>query len=980
MQYEFPIILRFYSILFIFSVLLGGSLHAQEVDNLSIDSLEQISAPAFESPMVAMDSTSALPLADTKQSIDTIPNATESKSKETEVKFADSDLEEQIIYGAVDSQRYDNKNKLMHLYGDAFVNYTDKVLKADLIILDMENKIAEAMISSVKRNSVRPTFSDNGKTYEYKRLRYNFETEKGIVLDAITNEGEFRVHGAKTKYVSGGDNLYGTSDVIYNANSLVTTCNHPDHPHFGFRAKKMKVVSEKVAVAGPSRLEIAGIPTPLWIPFGFFPLTESTSTGLIFPEGYQFYSEDLGFGLAGIGWYFPINDRIHTRITADIYSSGTYGLYSVTDYRKRYKYSGSVNLSFNDYKREAELPGPDGGFGRLSEKGFSIRLSHTQDGKAHPYRTIGGSINIVGNDNVRRNNFDAGSSLTSQYTSNLSFTHKMPRTPFSFRMGLSHNQNTNNNIMNLTLPDIALTMNTIYPLERKNVGSNEKKWYEKLALGYSSRLKVQTTTTDTTLFTRETIENAKSGMEHKANLSLSTRVLKYFNLTPSANYKETWVLNTIQNNVVQTQGFIPPTEQDSLQFKLDSIYQTLDSIEMKTLSSGGTFRTYGAGVNLSTQIFGTKTFSKGPIRGIRHLVKPRVGYNFSPDQKGQIDTIEYNDGRERTLTYSPYDRGPFGSPGFSGLRSQVTYGVDNVVEMKYFSRKDSTEKKFKLFDRVSLSGNYNFAADSLKFSTHSLTSSSRFFGGITTLDSRWLFDPYVESNNRRVNKTVWSDRKKLARMENGFISLSTRFTFGKLRKWLKEKDKEKSSVNDEEGVDYDDSGLFADGNLGRRDRGSAIATGEDVDSPAGNDHLGHDHKHDHDHDHDNQEEEEKKRSVYDLLDKFSIRHDMKYNFYNDNEVRSSEMTTHSLSLTGSFELTENWGVNIGSIGYDFAKKSPTYSTVTFTRKLHCWDMSITWTPIGRANTYSFFIGVRSNALSFLKYNYGQNRATDYFGI
>jgi len=427
--------------------------------------------------------------ADQSLPTDTIPTPYPNSTKQ-EVKISDSDLDAQIIYGAIDSQWYDNKAKLMYLYGDAYVNYKDKELKADLIILDMDNKIAEAKISPVKRSSAKPTFKDGEKTYEYKGLKYNFETEKGIVYDAVTNEGEFIVHGEKTKYVSGGDNLYGTSDVVYNANSIITTCNHPGTPHFGFKAKKLKIVSDKVAVAGPANLQIAGIPTPLWIPFGFFPLTEGTTSGLIFPEGYQFYSNDLGFGLAGLGWYFPINDYLHTRITGDIYSRGTWGLYSNTDYRKKYKYNGSIALSYNDYKRE--VLSDDLGFTKESSKGFAIRVSHNQDSKAHPYRSIGGSINIVGNDNVRRLNTDAGSVLTSQYTSNLTFTHKMPSTPFSFRMGMSHNQNTNNHVMNITLPNIALTMQTIYPLERKNTGGNEKKWYEKLALGYNSKMKVQT--------------------------------------------------------------------------------------------------------------------------------------------------------------------------------------------------------------------------------------------------------------------------------------------------------------------------------------------------------------------------------------------------------------------------------------------------------------------------------------------------------
>ncbi len=874
-----------------------------------------------------------------------------SEKTDNEVKFSDNDLEDELIYSARDSQRYDNKAGLMHLYGEAYVKYQDKELTADLIILDIENNIAEALISPAKKKAKKPTFKDGEKEYKYNRLKYNFETEKGIVYDAITTEGEFTVHGKKTKYVSGGDNLYGNSDVIYNANSIITTCNHPGTPHFGFNAKKLKVVSDKVAVAGPSNLQISGIPTPVWLPFAFFPLTETTSTGLIFPEGFQFFSRDLGFGVSGIGWYFPINDYVHTTITADIWSLGTHALYSNTTYRKKYRYSGSVNLSYNNFRSENEE------LIKVSDKGFAFRLSHNQDGKAHPYRTLGGSINIIGNDNVSRVNNDAGSVLTSSYTSNFSFTHKMPRTPFSFRLGMSHNQNTRTNVMNLTLPDAALTMSTIYPFALKNTGGNEKKWFEKIALGYNSRLRVSTSTTDTTLFTRETIENTQAGITHDLNLSFSNRVFKYFNIVPNANYNETWVLNTIDNQIIQSQPFreIGPTPQDTLDWEVDRIYQTRDSLITSILSNGGAYRTFSAGVSISTQVYGTKTFAKGPIRGIRHLVKPSLTYGYSPDQRNQIDTIFYGD--NRSLAYSQFDQGPFGNPNFGNLRSQVSYRIGNVLEMKYFSKKDSTERKFKIFDNVTASGSYNFALDSLKWSRKSLRSTSRLFGGMTQVSSNWTFDPYLAENGRRVNKTVWSDRKKLARLVSGDVSASTRISFTQIRKLLQGKDK---SSDEEEDIEID-QGAYADANL----RGNNSPLGQDFSGG----HEGHNHE--------EQAVKPKHKSIFDLLERLSFRHNLRYTVTGDRGSRRGEITTHSIDVTGQFNLTDNWNINIGSLGYDFANKGPTYSTISFIRKLHCWDMHITWTP-SRNNLYSFFIGVNSGALSFLKYNYGQNNTDAFF--
>ena len=886
-------------------------------------------------------------------------------SQPQQIKIADSELRERIIYGSIDSQRLDRNTKLIYLHGDAFVKYADKELYADLIILDVENKVAEARKSPYKRYSKRPKFVEAGKEYLYNGLRYNFETERGIVLGATVVEGEFHIESERAKYVTNAEEAYGDSDIAYNLNSLLTTCNHPEHKHFGFRTKKLKVVSDRVAVAGPSKLEIAGIPTPLWIPFLVYPLTSAASSGLIFPSGYRFYDRELGFGIQGIGWYFPINDYVHTQVTGDFFTRGSLALYSSTSYNRRYKYTGGVNLSYTRNRREQIM---DNVRGLFPTNSFSLRINHRQDAKAHPYRTLDGNIRIVGNDNERRNNLDAQSNLTTQYTSQFNFSHTMPRTPFSFGMGMSHDQNTNTGVMNITLPTISLRMRTINPFENNNRATGKPKWYENITLGYSSNLRVRTTTTDTTLFTNETIENIRSGMQHDVTVSMPTKFLQYFSFSPSASYEETWVLNTIENSIVQSEPFIPMTPEDSLQFSIDGLFQTVDSLVTNNLQNGGTYRTIRAGFDIDTQIFGTMNFKKGKIRGVRHLMKPRIGWSYSPNQLDKVDTIIFDDGRERELTFTRFDDGPFGSPRFSGLQSQINYNVENSLELKLFSKKDSSIRKFKVFDRVNVSGNYNFAADSLKFSTHVLNSTSRFLGGIVTLTSRWTFDPYLESNGRRVNQTVWADRKKIARLDNGTINMSTRFTFGNLREWFTKSEDERAQ-NDfansgfETGIeDFASSGGFADNQINPN-----LLTEEGL--------LDEDERREREK---QREPVVKKKSIFDLLDNIAIRHEIVYGFTSDNNQLSSGLTTHSLSLTGRFDITNNWYINVGNIGYDFVQRGPTFSVVSFGRKLHCWDMNITWTPVGRANSsFTFSIGVASSNLGFLKYDYGQNPLTNF---
>lgn len=851
-----------------------------------------------------------------------------SKHEPADEVFAESDIQSKIIYGALDSQSYDHKLNQVHLYGSAFVNYEDKRLNADYILLDLTNSFADARKMPFNPFGSRPTFFDRNKEYTYNRLKYDFEDEKGYVHNALSSEGEFIIHGERTKYVGPKSNTFSDEQTVYNANSLITTCNHPD-PHFGFRAKRLKVIPEKVAVVGPSNLELEGIPTPLWLPFGFYPLTQGKSSGFIFPQDYEFNSRNKGFGLRGFGWYFPINDYVHFRLTADVYTRGSYAIYTNTAYKKKYKYDGSVYFSFDDTRTEdvesAEV---------LSRTGFTLRLNHRQDSKAHPFIDIGGTINLVGNNNQQRVANDAQSVLTTTYTSNFFYRHSMPGTPFSFSLGLNHNQNTNTNIVNITLPDIKLNMNTIFPFVKKNRGSNKEKWYEKISFDYDLKFKSFVNTTDSTLFTKEMYDNVKTGMNHKMATGFSTRVLKYFNLVPRASYEETWVLNTIE-------------KENHVRFN-ENVQSFSDSIVTNTLTGFDAFREYSAGISLNTQIFGTKTFAKGWLRGIRHTMKPDIGYAYAPDTRSiYIDTLDL--ANERVQTYTRFDNGPFNTPSFGDLRSQITYRLGNILELKYFSKKDSTEKKLKLFDNLTINGSYNFAADSLKWSRITVASTSRFFNGITTLQTNFNFDPYIKVNNRTVNTTTWSENGKLVRLERGNIRLSTRLNVRQIQELLGNKS-DRSSSNS---------------SSGQRSGGSRAPEGV----PPQFQNQG-----------DNQEEDSSSKDLITLMDIFngiSINHELRYDMISRDGEVTSDLTTHSLAFSGIIPLTDNWTVSIGNLGYDFIKEGLSYTAISFSRKLHCWNMNFSWYP--NRDTYSFFIGVNSSNLSFLKYNYGQNNVDGFFG-
>jgi len=520
----------------------------------------------------------------------------------------------------------------------------------------------------------------------------------------------------------------------------------------------------------------------------------------------------------------------------------------------------------------------------------------------------------------------------------------MPNTPFNFNLGLNHSQNTRTHAVTLTLPDMSLNMNTIYPFKSKNRGSNKEAWYEKISFDYDVSMKNVINTTDTTFLTKEVFDDMKSGVSHKSQLGFSTRLFKNFNFVPNVNYEEVWVLNTVEKD------FDRLIEVDSN----GVVTRTRDSLVTEIKNGFDTYRNYSAGASLNTQLFGTLKFSKGWLRGVRHTMKPSVGYSFAPDTRSVYsDTLYYSDPERDPLLYSRFDEGPYRA-SLSDLQSSMTFGLRNVVELKHWSKKDSTEKKIKLFDNINVNTRYNFAKDSSQWDIIRVSSTTRLFKNISTISTSWRFDPYLEDDkNRATAASVWSDRKRPARLEFGEIRWVNTLDIKKLKSLFTKKDKENEEERDEtQNLNRVDPERQVDNvfdSLVPDERSDALNGGPPVP-----------------------EDEKKKKLVtmISLIESIRISHNFVYEFRaNKNEVEGA-VRTHTLAFSGSIPLTENWNVGIGNIGYDFANKGLSYTRVTFSRKLHCWNMNFSWSP--NRNTYTFFIGVNSSNLSFLKYNYGQN--------
>ena len=829
------------------------------------------------------------------------------------ISISNDSLDAPITYGAQDTQWYDHKTRSMHLFGDAYVDYENMKLTAGYIIFDMENNIASAF--SIKdENGLAtqlPTFDDGERTFTYDQLKYNFKKKKGIVTDAITTESGLYVHGSRTKYVSAEqDSMFGHQhDVIYNKDAVITSCNHPD-PHFGIRASKMKVVTNKVAVIGPSNLELAGVPTPLWLPFGFFPLTSGESTGFIFPDDYR-YSPERGFGFQGMGWYFPLNDYINLIVKGDYYTNGTHGLELTSNYKKKYKYSGGITLRYSNIyteNREAFL---------IPDRSFAVAINHNQDAKAHPYIKIGGSVNFQVRGYSAALYNDANSVLNNTYNSNFSISHSLPRTPFSVSAAFRHRQNTNRQTIDVTLPDIQIRMNTIYPFKRKNSSGTDERWYEKINLSYNSEFKNFVASTDTTIFTNVVWDEMRSGIGNHASAGASFKFLKYFSINPSASVNENWVFqNVVKDAEIDTSGNV--------------------TINTNYVDGFKRYNDWDFGASINTQVFASLPATKGWFRGYRHTIKPNLDVRYAPDTRSKYEqTLITGVNPDDFRTYSPFERAAISVPGLQEKQGTVRLGIGGVVEMKYYSKKDSTEKKIKLLDNLNFSSSYNMAIDSFQYQKATIRGTSRMFKGLTTFSFGVGLDPYMETEEGRINQLVYNqDNYRPVRMDDAFFKLTTSLRVRQVLDFFRDR-------NAEEGGEE---------NTGPR---AAARPGA------------------------KKEKENEALSIASWVESLRIDHDVQYNIETTKGERISSLKANTLRLSGSVPLTQHWDLNIGNISYDFKNQKLVYPTFGLSRDLHCWRMNFSWAP--SRGTYSFFIGVTNSNLNFLKYDYGRSNLDGALG-
>ena len=674
-----------------------------------------------------------------------------------------------VKYDADDSVRFSIQEKKVYLYGNGFVKYLTTELRADYIELDMDKKLAMAtgVPDSVGKLKGTPKFKDGGQEFESTELHYNFDTKKGYVTEIITQEGEGYIQGKTTKKMS--DSVYCVKHGMY------TTCDEHDHPNFGLNMSKAKMIKDKKIFVGFTNLELEGIPLPIFIPFGFFPITKKATSGIIMPT----YGEERmrGFNLRGGGYYIYINDYIDMNITGDIYTNGSWGLQYATQYRKRYKFNGNLNFTISkNYVSEKGLPDYQ------ESSDWSVRWTHTQDGKANPYSSFSASVDMSSANNNYYNANTVDGIANQRKQSSISWSKKWPESPFSLSGSFNHSQNSRDTSIAITLPNLSLRMTQIYPFRKKGK-SGEMKWYDNIGVSYSAELRNSIQTKEDKLFKSSFERDWSNGFKHNIPISLQFKIAKDVTFTPSLNYNGYLNLKTIEKI------WIPDTSANGGQFI---------TRDVPGLNYSHDYSASGS-IGYTPTIYGMFMFKPGcKVVAIRHMIRPSISASYTPAIKPLGNYKKsYFDGEKEVeydihegLTYRPNTTG--------GKQSgSISFSLDNNVEMKVRNDKDTTGdeefKKVKLLESFRLSTSYNPFADSMNFSNISISARTKILNNKVDLNFSGTIDPYaIDTNNVRYNKY----HGKLGRLTNATIS--TNFSFSADNGQNKEK------KNDLVGGFYDD--------------------------------------------------------------------------------------------------------------------------------------------------------------------------------
>ena len=838
-----------------------------------------------------------------------------------------------VQYTAEDSLVYDAPHKVAHLYGNSNVKYTNMDLTSDKISMDIDksNVKATGTADSTAEGGIKgkPVFKMGSDTYDTDTIAFNFKSKKALINNVYTEQQDGFLTGARSKRDSTG--------AIYLQHGRYTTCDDP-HPDFYISLSRAKVRPGKDVVFGPAYLVVCDVPMPLAIPYGFFPFTKSYSSGFIMPT----YGDesDRGFYLRDGGYYFAVNDKWDLKLLGEIYTKGSWGISAASNYRKRYKYSGSFFFSYQDTKT-----GDKGMPDFAEQESFKVQWSHRQDSKANPFSSLSASVNFA-TSSYERNNlnslYNPQTMTQSTRTSSVSWSTGFSSIGLSLSATANLSQNMRDSSLAVTLPDLNISIARFYPFRRKKMVGDEK-WYEKIAMSYTGHISNSINTKEDQFMKSNLIKDWRNAWQHQIPVSASFTLFKYININPSFNFSD----RMYTNKVTRSWDEQKQTEVCDTTYGFHNVYNWNMSVGMST-------KLYGFWVP-NRKIFGDK------IQAIRHVITPTVSFSYAPDfgasRYGYWETYQKTDadGNVSLVSYSPYQNSLYGVPG-KGKTGSLSFTLGNNLEMKVKSDKDSTGfKKISLIDAFDINMSYNMAAKVRPWSDMNINLRLKWWKNYTfnmnAVFATYAYDLDEQGNPYVGTHTEWS-RGRFGRFQGMSQNLSFTLTPEKLAKLFggKSDDDEKESKRkdqDEDGLDTDIESNVDDtlekGKTAAKKKGGKAKTDSDGYMAF--------------------------KMPWSLTFGYGVtmREDTRKEKFNKESMRYPYKFTQTLNMSGNVRLSDGWNISFSS-GYDFDNHKMSMTTASLQRDLHCFNMSCS-VVLSPYTSYNFTFRCNASTLTdALKYD------------
>ncbi|MGF1560343.1 MAG: putative LPS assembly protein LptD [Flavobacteriaceae bacterium] len=831
----------------------------------------------------------------------------------------------EITYKAKDSIILSQKNQKIYLYNEAEIYYQDTELKAGIIIMDYVNNevYAGRVKDSLGAYTQLPYFKQAESVVIPDSIRFNFDSQKALIWNSRTEQqagagqlgsDSMKVYAEITKKEN--DSVYFLSE------ARVTTAQDTIDPDYYIRIRKAKFVPGKKMIAGLSNIYIADVPTPIGLPFAYFPMTVGRSAGLLMPSIGN--DPNRGYFLQNGGYYLPLSDYVDVTLTGDYYTNGSYGFRSQSVYAKRYRYRGNFDFRFENLVQSQK------GFSDFSRSAnWNVQFSHSQDAKASPNSRFSASVNLGSSQYFQNslNQVNTPNRLNNTLASSISYSKTFPAYP-SVNMSLTatHSQLTSQTAIsdgrdniNMTLPTLQASMERIFPFAKRE--GIKKGALQNINFQYDLNAQNTLTTNDEDFLKAAMFDNARVGAVNRIPLSTNFKVAKFFSVSMGANYQDVWALETYN------QRFVPGVDN------------ARGTVVRDTIKGFDRYGTYNFSASIGTTVYGMFTFKEGKkIQAIRHVMRPQLGYGFAPSFDQYYD--EYlNPDTNQMVQFSRFDGTLNGAPSL-GKSNSFSFSLGNTLEAKVRD-KDSTAtepKKIPLLSQFNISTGYNLEADSLRISPIGISGGTNILNNKMSINFAAGLDPYaLDNNGRKINTLNIDNGGSLLRLTRANLNIGYSISsemFGK-------KEEEEEGEEEEDPYDY-----------------AASSGGRDDDLFGRADDL---NRYD---DEDRKKESDIENPAYATKIPWDFR--LQYSASYNNSSRQDEFNAHSLMFSGDIELSPRWKVG-GSSGYDFKNKGFSFTQLRFERNLKSFDMRFSWTPFGQFRQWNFFIGISSSILKDLKW-------------